>query len=64
MEIETVGELVEHIADKVGVYGNHGNDCTVGNECRMCFTADLRHRIVEAVGNDEKLKRAGLYRGE
>ena len=58
VELETVHELAEDLADKLGVYGHspelkyHPNDC----KCRMCFVTKMEDRIIEAVENDKYLK--------
>ncbi len=65
---ETVDDIVEEIADKIGVYegkyseeekgagDGHPDDC----DCRICFTIDLRHRLDQAYRNQEKLKKIEL----
>ena len=55
--IETVSELVDHIADLAYVYGtgpefgDHPGEC----ECRMCYVIGMGDRIREAVKNDSDL---------
>ena len=57
VELETVHELVEDLADKLGIYktrpefDDHPENC----ECRMCFVINMEDRIREAVANDEYL---------
>ena len=57
VELETVYELAEDLADLLGVYGNgpgdndHLNDC----ECRICFVDITEDRIRVAVGNETLL---------
>jgi len=60
VNMETVEELAESIADSVGVYGcgcsdtdangfeNHPDTCN----CRICFVESMKERIVQAVHND------------
>lgn len=53
--METLDEIIEDIADKCGVYGcynpefedvtGHPEDC----QCRICFTNELKDRILGAV---------------
>lgn len=46
MPIETLDDIVEEIADMVGVYGGHSDAET--KTCRICFTEDIRRRILSA----------------
>lgn len=52
MPIEVVADIVEEMADRIGIYGAHEED---GDECRVCFTMDLARRIKEAVSTEVKL---------
>ena len=57
--IETVEELAEWIADKCNVWGcsegdeEHADNCN----CRICFTNELKRRIIDSVQNTEKLNK-------
>lgn len=57
VELETVDELVEELADMLGIYGTgpkfdeHPDDCT----CRICFVTQMKERIKNAVKNDKFL---------
>lgn len=51
--IETLRELAEELADKVGIYGSHDEEEAV--PCRICWTDDLRDRMLRAVENERKL---------
>ena len=57
--IETLDDIIEELADQVGVYGagpendDHPEKC----ECRICFTVGLRDRIERAVEVEAKLAR-------
>lgn len=62
MEIETVEDLTNWLADKLGVYGSckdaaNSEDCT--NEtpfcCRVGFMIEMTRRIEHAVENDRRL---------
>ena len=59
VELETVEELADAIADMVGVYGcgpehgDHEDDCN----CRMCLVIDMTDRIRQAVENEEILSK-------
>lgn len=67
MEIETVADLADAIADLIGVYGacksKHPECCDhkEGQEredklcCRVRFVGDMETRIRNAVGNDAHL---------
>lgn len=51
---ETLDDIINEIADQIGVYGSHGepsDNC----ECRVCFTVELRRRIDKAVRIDAVL---------
>ena len=55
--IETLDDIIEELADQVGVYGagpedgEHSEKC----DCRICFTVGLRGRIERAVEVEAKL---------
>lgn len=57
VEIETVDELADAIADMLGVYGagpeygSHDDEC----DCRNCFVIRMEDRIRNAVKNDKLL---------
>lgn len=60
---ETVDDIVEEIANKLGVYegkySNEKNDRFGHSEecdCRICFTNELRNRLDKAYENEEKFK--------
>lgn len=65
VEFETVNELCEELADKLGIYGvptsynqnivDHPENC----ECRICFVSELEDRMIEAVENDKFLAKRG-----
>jgi len=60
VNMETVEELAESIADSLNIYGcgssdtdengfeNHPDTCN----CRICFVENMKERIVQAVHND------------
>jgi hypothetical protein len=54
MAIETLGDIIEQVADWIGVYGAHTDGEKI--DCRICFTINLRQRI-EAACNIEALMR-------
>lgn len=56
MPIETLDDIIESIADKLGVYGcgqdtDHPSDC----DCRICFVVDIELRILTAVEIEQRL---------
>lgn len=61
MEIETVDDLANQIADWLGVYGccKHGDGCDDPNPlcCRIGFMMTFPDRIRAAVDNDNKLEK-------
>lgn len=65
MNIETVDELAEKIADWLGVHDScKGGQCVVDKDkpfcCRFEFVTSLKERIRNAVGNEKKLEQSGL----
>ncbi len=70
MEIETVTDLAEQLADWFGIYGGCKNDgldedkCTYNKNkpfcCRQGFVGALEERIREAVENENKFKQLDL----
>ncbi len=67
MQIETVEDLANQIADWLGVYGccksaEKGVDCENENPlcCRMGFMMVMKERIYNAVENEKKLEISGL----
>jgi hypothetical protein len=57
MAIETLDDILTEIADRIGVYGAHGEpeDEPCNPVCRMCFESDLRSRILAAIEIERKL---------
>lgn len=65
MNIETIDDIVEDIANKMGVYGSctcrdNGNEKDLPYCCRSSFTASMKERIYNALENETKLKKAEL----
>lgn len=65
MNIETVDELAEKVADWLGVYDPcKGEQCVVDKSkpfcCRFEFVTSLKERIRNAVENEKKLEQSGL----
>ncbi len=59
--IETLEDIVEQLANQLGIYGAHGDrprDCKPPRDCcRCCFVADLKARIEAAVEVERLLSR-------
>ncbi len=57
--IATVDDILENLADQLGIYGAHtpereerfGDGCN----CRVCWTSSTRQRILSAVDVERKL---------
>lgn len=45
--IETLDDVVESLADQIGVYGAHSED--EQGVCRICWTSNIKERILRAV---------------
>lgn len=56
MPIETLSDIVEELADRLGVYGAHEDG--ESHVCRTCFTINLEGRIEAAVEIEQQLERA------
>lgn len=67
MNIETIDDIIEDIADKLGVYGacksTDPDGCDNDNDlcCRCGFSMALKDRIYAALENENKLKSVNLY---
>lgn len=64
MAIETLEDIVESVADRLGIYGTckgrdeNGNlvrECLSSEVCRICFVSDLKDRIHAAIEVERKL---------
>ena len=56
MSIETLDDIVEEIADSLGVYGVCPGSEDCAGHCRPEFTANLKSRINAAVDVERKLE--------
>ena len=54
--IETLDDIIEELADKLGVYGAHNDQCSDKHRCRVCWTSDMRYRLQQGMINQEKLE--------
>lgn len=55
--IETIDDIIEQLADKLGVYGVHHDECTNEKPCRVCWTSDIGERIRTAMNIERILGR-------
>jgi hypothetical protein len=57
MAIETLQDILTELADRLGVYGAHGEDdeTECQPQCRMCFESDMKERIKAAIEVERKL---------
>jgi len=53
--IETLDDIVEHLADRVGIYGIHTAFCDENDICRSCWVSHLKERIKNAMEIERKL---------
>ncbi len=58
MSIETLDDIVEQIADRLGVYDSCDDEkCGWKSVCRCCFTSSLKERIRDAVRIEDVLEK-------
>ena len=50
--IETLDDIIEQLANMLGIYGSHPEDAGDNCKCRICFTMPLKERILRAVEVD------------
>lgn len=57
MAIETLEDIVEDVANQLGIYGVHGEEeeCDRKPTCRVCFTSSIKRRILAAMEIERKL---------
>lgn len=56
MKGETLDDIVEELADELGIYGAHAEEHPDGQcECRVCWTTQITTRIKDAIQNDIKV---------
>lgn len=66
MNIEILDDIVNELADMLGIYGacksTNPDGCEDGNMrcCRVGFDIELKDRIYAAIENEKKLAQAGL----
>jgi len=53
--LETPDELADHLADLLGIYGAHGDQCTEQKPCRVCWVPGMTERIRSSVLNEQRL---------
>jgi hypothetical protein len=59
MAIETLEDIIEEMADRIGIYGACGSTCTERNRCRVCWTSNLDDRLMAAFYVHQKLAERG-----
>lgn len=66
MNIEDVDDIINELADMLGIYGacksesDDGCDDDSPHCCRVGFAMIMKERIYKAVSNEEKLLKSGL----
>lgn len=55
MPIEVLDDIIEELADKLGIYGRHDSPPCRYAECRACFVSELKDRITRAAEIERKL---------
>jgi hypothetical protein len=55
--IETLDDIIEGLADRVGIYGACDEPCSTNKPCRICWTSNLRDRILTAIEIERQLKK-------
>ena len=55
--VETIEDIVEELADKLGIYGAHDDVCTEKRLCRVCWVLIMHQRLIDALKNEELLTR-------
>lgn len=46
--IETLDDIIEEMANTIGIYRGHDNRCNEKTLCRICWTTEIKDRIVQA----------------
>ena len=66
MNIETIEDIIDELADKIGVYGccksTDADGCDNSDPlcCRVGFSMVYKDRIYQAIENEKKLEQAGF----
>lgn len=56
MSIEILDDIIEELADSLGIYGAHTEEHPDGQcECRVCFSMGMSRRIRDAVQIERQL---------
>ena len=62
MAIETLDDIIEQLADRVGIYSAHNDnddEACEKNPCRVCWTSNLRDHLMAAFEIERKLYAEG-----
>jgi hypothetical protein len=60
MALETLSDIVDELADRMGIYGAHDEENDVACDekpCRVCWTSNMSDRINAAVRLEQQLER-------
>ncbi len=61
--VEMPEELAEDLANDLGIYGVHGEDCEMGDKwCRMCWVSNMTNRIRQAGDREREFEQGGRAR--
>ena len=50
--VETLDDIVEDLADRLGVWNAHDDECTEGRSCRVCWVSHMHARLMAAAQNE------------
>lgn len=57
--IETIDDIIEGLADELGIYGSHIDDHPSG-PCRSCWTSDVKERLIRAAEFEDMISEKAL----
>ena len=64
MAIETLDDILDGLADQLGIYGAHPEDMDEECECRCCWIAGMKQRIRDTVQLEADLEAVRMKRLE
>ena len=53
--IETIDDIIEGLADALGIYGAHDESCSDIRMCRCCWAPWMHDRLITALENEKLL---------